>query len=178
MGLDMYLTKSKRVKTITVEQYSEIDNAIPYTTEEYDVQLGLKHLCPQIEGVEQLNSSVRPRGKYATYLSIKEELGYWRKSNQIHNWFVENCQEGIDECQLSEVSREDLEELLELCYKVVNKKSSPEETLPPTGGFFFGSTDVSHPYYMEDIKSTISILEKAIAKTDWEKEIVFYRASW
>ena len=177
MGLDMYLTKTKRVEGITAEQYSEIDNALPYNKEDYNSSLGLKSLCPNVEGVEHLNASVKPRGDYTTYLSIKEELGYWRKSNQIHSWFVENCQDGIDECQSSEVSREDLEELLELCYKVVHKKANPEEILPTTGGFFFGSTAID-AFYMEDIKSTISILERAIAKTDWEKEIVFYRASW
>ena len=26
------------------------------------------------------------------------EIGYWRKSNQIHKWFVDNIQEGVDNC--------------------------------------------------------------------------------
>jgi hypothetical protein len=178
MGLDMYLTKTKRVDSLTIEDYSKVTNELPWDKKDYNAWAGLKGICPDIEGVEELNSEVHESGNYTKYLSLTKEIGYWRKANAIHNWFVENCQDGIDECQLSEVSREDLEDLLENCYKVVNKKSNPEETLPPTGGFFFGNTDVSHPYYMDYIKSTISILEKAIAKTDWEKEIVFYRASW
>ena len=70
-----------------------------------------------------------------------------------------------------------MEDLLENCYKVVHKKSNPKDVLPPSAGFFFGSTEVDE-YYMGDIKETISILEQAIAKTDWEKEIVFYQSSW
>ncbi len=177
MGLDMYLTKTKRVEGITVEQYAEINNSLPWDEKEYDKKGGLKKLCPNIEGVKQLDEVVKVKGGSFTYLSIKEEIGYWRKSNSIHNWFVEKCQYGIDECQLTEVLKEDLEDLLENCYKVVYKKSKPEKVLPPSSGFFFGSTKIDK-YYMDDIKKTISILEQAIAKTDWEKEIVFYQSSW
>lgn len=177
MGLDMYLKKSKRVEGLSVDDYAKVQNELPWTKEEYDFNTGLKGLCPDIEGVEQLDEAVHEAGQYTKYLSLTKEIGYWRKANAVHNWFVENCQDGIDECQLSEVSREDLEDLLEKCYNVVHKKSNPEETLPPTSGFFFGSTEVDQ-YYMDDIKSTISILENAIGRTDWEKEIVFYRASW
>jgi hypothetical protein len=177
MGLDMYLTKTKRVEDLTAEQYAEINNSLPWEEKDYDKKSGLKKLNPEIEGVEQLDESVSLKGNSCKYLTIKEELGYWRKVNSVHNWFVNNCQDGIDECQLAEVSREDLEELLETCYKVVHKTSTPEDALPPSSGFFFGSTSTDG-YYMDDIKKTISILERAIVKTDWEKEIVFYQSSW
>ena len=117
------------------------------------------------------------KGENLASCEVSFECGYWRKSNQIHNWFVEKCQDGIDECQLTEVSKEDLEDLLESCYKIVHKKVNAEEVLPPSSGFFFGSTNIDK-YYMDDIKETISILEQAIAKTDWDKEVVFYQSSW
>jgi hypothetical protein len=178
MGLDMYLKKTKRVESLSVEDYAKVIEELPWDKKDYNAWAGLKGICPDIEGVKELDGEVHETGSNSfRYLSLTKEIGYWRKANAIHSWFVENCQDGIDECQLSEVSREDLEELLENCYKVVNKKSNPEETLPPTAGFFFGSTEIDQ-YYMDDIKSTISILENAIGKTDWEKEIVFYRASW
>lgn len=178
MGLDMYLKKTKRVDSLSVDDYVKVMEELPWEKKEYDFNAGLKGICPDIEGVEKLDGEVHVTGGNTfKYLSLTKEIGYWRKANAVHNWFVENCQDGIDDCQLSEVSREDLEDLLEKCYNVVHKKSNPEETLPPTAGFFFGSTEVDQ-YYMDDIKSTISILENAIGKTDWEKEIVFYRASW
>ena len=33
-----------------------------------------------------------------------EEVAYWRKFNALHNWFVQNCQDGVDECQYAEVT--------------------------------------------------------------------------
>ena len=30
---------------------------------------------------------------------IVEEVGYWRKANQIHNWFVKNVQKDQDDCK-------------------------------------------------------------------------------
>ena len=47
-----------------------------------------------------------------------EEIGYWRKANQIHNWFVENVQNGVDNCEYFIVKKEQLEKLLNLCIQV------------------------------------------------------------
>jgi hypothetical protein len=49
-----------------------------------------------------------------------EEIGYWRKANQIHKWFVDNVQGGEDDCGYhDEVTKEVLENLLETCKKVL-----------------------------------------------------------
>ena len=54
-------------------------------------------------------------------MRIKEEVGYWRKANHIHNWFVENIQNGTDDCNYHrEVTEEDLKELLDVCQKVLD----------------------------------------------------------
>lgn len=45
--------------------------------------------------------------------TITEQVGYWRKANHIHNWFVENVQDGEDDCKEYYVSREKLQKLLE-----------------------------------------------------------------
>ncbi len=37
------------------------------------------------------------------------EVGYWRKANQIHNWFVKNVQGGVDDCGYYGVTKEKLE---------------------------------------------------------------------
>ena len=42
------------------------------------------------------------------------ETGYWRKANHIHQWFVENIQDGNDDCREYYVPRERLKELLEI----------------------------------------------------------------
>lgn len=49
-------------------------------------------------------------------------VGYWRKANQIHQWFVDEVQDGIDECQTSPpIPREKLLELRNLCARILGK---------------------------------------------------------
>jgi hypothetical protein len=102
---------------------------------------------------------------------VIEEVGYWRKANQIHAWFVDRVQEGVDECQKSYVSSKQLAELLMVCRGLFylheqlgdtpEVLSAIEERLPPREGFFFGSTDVNDSFW-EDIKLTIGILEPLV----------------
>lgn len=104
------------------------------------------------------------------------EVGYWRKANHIHNWFVQNVQGGVDECQEVEVTREKMEELLNECKAVVvNPKEGPKH-LPTQSGFFFGSTEYDE-YYMEDIKNTIEILESELQDPD-DGTKYYYQSSW
>lgn len=51
------------------------------------------------------------------------------------------------------------------------------EILPTKSGFFFGSTDYDF-WYFEEIKNTITILDKVLSETDWEHEDVVYCANW
>ena len=47
------------------------------------------------------------------------QVGYWRKANHIHKWFVDEVQEGIDDCGEYEVSHEQLKDLLFLVNEVL-----------------------------------------------------------
>ncbi len=54
---------------------------------------------------------------------IEEEVGYWRKANHIHNWFIRNCAGGDGSLKRSEagivVSREKLRLLRYVCERVI-----------------------------------------------------------
>jgi hypothetical protein len=50
---------------------------------------------------------------------VEEEVMYWRKANHIHNWFVENVQDGIDNCATHYVSPDQLRALLDACERVI-----------------------------------------------------------
>jgi hypothetical protein len=50
---------------------------------------------------------------------IIEQVAYWRKANAIHKWFVDNVQDGKDDCGDYYVSREQLQTLKALCDKVL-----------------------------------------------------------
>jgi hypothetical protein len=107
-------------------------------------------------------------------ISVDFPMGYWRKANQIHNWFVQNVQDGEDNCGSYYVTRDQLEELKELCINVLANKELAEDLLPTGAGFFFGSTTYDE-YYYGDLNDTIGIINKCLeSKFDYFE----YQASW
>ena len=98
---------------------------------------------------------------------------YWRKANAIHGWFVDNCQEGEDDCKEYYVEREQLEELRDLCQAVLNGDEDAE--LEPTEGFFFGSTEKDE-YYLQDMRETVEGLNKVLSLP--QSYEFYYRSSW
>lgn len=50
---------------------------------------------------------------------VEEEVMTWRKANQIHKWFVDNVQNGVDDCQTYDVDWVVLTELLAACNRVI-----------------------------------------------------------
>lgn len=117
------------------------------------------------------------------------EVGYWRKANHIHNWFIQNCADRdecgdpIDDCRPIEITVDKLEELLESCKKVLADHSLASSLLPTQSGFFFGSTEYDE-YYFKDIEDTIEIIEPVLKFAKHKLEIkdyvweVYYQASW
>lgn len=109
---------------------------------------------------------------------IVEDVMYWRKANHIHGWFVENVQQGRDECQESYVELHDLIELRDLCKKVLETKNT--DLLPITSGFFFGSKEVDD-FYWEDTKATIKAIDDIVSEKAPEGALApsfYYQASW
>ena len=150
MGLDMYLSKKTYVK------YWEHNG-----DNNYDVK------------VTKAGEPTKIDPKKVSY--IVEEVGYWRKANQIHQWFVDNVQGGVDDCRDAYVERDKLEQLLNLCKIVSIDKDKAEQLLPTASGFFFGGTGYDEWYY-EQINDTIEILEEALS--DDEADHFEYHSSW
>lgn len=107
-------------------------------------------------------------------ITIQIPIGYWRKANQIHNWFVQNVQDGEDECRPHTFYKDKLEELKKNCEAVLADHELANELLPTGAGFFFGSTDYNE-YYFSDLKDTIEIIDRALAS---ESDIFTYQSSW
>ena len=171
MGLDMYLYKKHYVKNWSHQTPEE-------KTKLTVKKGGKKH--PEINPDK------------VTY--IQEEVGYWRKANAIHVWFVANVQNGVDECQESYVDPTKLKALLQTCIsvrdnsnlitdkegpnkegKVIEDTTFAEDLLPSQSGFFFGGTEYDE-WYLKDIEDTIKILEAEL-KLEHRVEY-YYRASW
>jgi hypothetical protein len=101
---------------------------------------------------------------------ITFSAAYWRKANSIHKWFVDHCQDGIDDCRESYVDTSQLEELRELCKKVLETRDPTP--LPPCEGFFFGSSEIDE-WYWKDLESTIEMLKDLDDTMEYS-----YHSSW
>lgn len=102
-----------------------------------------------------------------------KEIGYWRKANAIHKWFVKNVQKGEDDCRAYFVTTEQLEELLNLVNQVLADPTKGKELLPTQSGFFFGSIEYDKEY-IRDLEDTKKIIEKALQANGG----IYYRSSW
>ena len=108
-------------------------------------------------------------------VEVVATVGYWRKVNAVHNWFVNELAGGKDECQPIYVGREDLVRLREICVRVLHDHSLAEDLLPTGAGFFFGGTEYDE-WYFEGLQDTVSQINEALALPDqWSFE---YQASW
>lgn len=110
------------------------------------------------------------------------EVGYWRKANQVHRWFVENVQDGVDECQEYGITREHIEALKEACMEVlstkVGKLDVAAEVMPTASGFFFGSTEYDE-YYLEDMEHTVHVCDLALELLEkYPIMELSYHSSW
>ena len=108
-------------------------------------------------------------------VNIEEDAGYWRKANAIHKWFVDNVQEGVDDCKEYYVPEEKLKELLSICKEISKNHDKAKELLPTQAGFFFGSTDYDE-WYFKNIDDTIKIIENVFKDNDYSD--IYYQSSW
>jgi hypothetical protein len=155
MGLDMYL-RGKRF----LSQYDDQDKS---TSDE----LTEKFFTPE-KGDSDFAFRVQ---------EVVAELGYWRKANAIHKWFVDNVQDGVDDCGDYYVTREKITELRDVCNKIIEDNSLADLLLPPQVGFFFGSTDIDK-WYMDTIVYTRDLMNKILESNELDGWAIFYHSSW
>jgi hypothetical protein len=107
---------------------------------------------------------------------VGEEVMYWRKANAIHDWFVQNVQNGIDECRPHEVTVDQLVELRQLCSEVLENRNLADGLLPTASGFFFGSTDYD-AWYFDNLSRTVEVLDDLLEESN-EYDLFIYQSSW
>jgi hypothetical protein len=184
MGLDMYLTARSYVKNW---EHTPAEERYTITIKKGGKLVPKKQIDPE----------------KISY--IIQDVGYWRKANAIHKWFVENVQDNQDDCKEYRVSREKLQELLDTVNKVIAaselvagkirngtmyengkamaiiedgrniKDPSVAEELLPTEGGFFFGSTDYNQWYYDDLLNTKSILEVALADPKGE---YYYQSSW
>lgn len=175
MGLDMYLRK----KTYVGANYQHNN---------------VKGIIKLTEGVENKKVAITLN----RVSEITENVAYWRKVNAVHNWFVENIQDGNDNCEEYYLSSDKMKELVELCKTSIEiVKKSPKITkiekdwngkdynyevfnvdeeqidLKTSSSFFFGEVEYT-TYYLDGLEETISQLEPLLL----EEGSFYYQSSW
>lgn len=139
-----------------------------------------------------------------TYIELN--MGYWRKANSIHAFFVNEVQEGEDDCKQYYVGWETLEKLRDICNRILNESIVEEgfikngeslvngewepnlemgkyivntelaEKLLPTQSGFFFGSTDYDEYYIQDLKDTIEIIKECEKYKDNYE--FYYESSW
>lgn len=126
-------------------------------------------------------------------------IGYWRDFNYLHEYIVDNFADGVDECQLIPLTKDDVVKILNHLNKIDDVLSSlnmemrddynyyctcdevPDEiqlplVLVPYDGRLFGQI-VFYKSFVKNIKKSIDIFSMIERELDAE-HCVCYRASW
>ncbi len=158
IGLDMYLDATKYLSP-----YGKVNDS--------KVSVKVRGQTFKVGNGSSIGEAGRLKGIRCTAI-------YWRKANAIHKWFVDNIQEGNDECEPHRVSHDKLIVLKELCEKVLKYRSQAKELLPTQEGFFFGTYEQDEWYWdsltqtVEEIKTVLKMFPE---DDGWELE---YCSSW
>lgn len=182
MGLDMYLTREVYVGAYF--EHRNVKGEIKITVDGKPLDIDLM--------------SIR---------DITEQAAYWRKANHIHKWFVDNVQDGEDNCEKYYVSKETMQSLLDVCNKVIANSHlvsgsihngdsykdgewvanfedgnviedpSVAHELLPVTSGFFFGGQDYDEWYLQDVEYTKSRLE-AILSRENDEGYYYYRSSW
>ncbi|KQX98171.1 hypothetical protein ASD22_11045 [Rhodanobacter sp. Root480] len=99
---------------------------------------------------------------------VTVRVGYWRKFDALHRWFVNNTQEGHDDCRPSFVSVDTLIELEEQLEQVSDDPASASE---------YFTADENETLDEGEVDYTLKVLHhaKRLQAQGWD---ITYRASW
>lgn len=183
MGLDMYLTK--RIFIGANYEHRKITGQISILQDGKPIEINFNKVNYIIESV-----------------------AYWRKANAIHRWFVENVQNGEDDCVDYYVSADKLKTLVDICkqvliesnvvdgtvtneYTYIDEKKVPiteqgktianpevAEKLLPTTSGFFFGSTGYDQYYLQDLQDTIDQLEPCLQNPNLTHDEFYYHSSW
>jgi len=209
MGLDMYLYATKTLSSFKKKEKLYIDYLNTLNEPDVDTAGGLfiskyfdygiaihdvlSNQLPKLDGqVGDITMVTRINGEW----QITTESMYWRKANQLHSWFVKNCQGSIDDCANYIIN---IDSLLSLNNDIklilygtkfpddfensmtwqAGKKSCKlaHDLLPTQNGFFFGGTDYNRHYFW-DLKTTRETLRSILKKATYSNWVFSYHSSW
>lgn len=104
---------------------------------------------------------------------------YWRKANQLRQWFVDNIEElNVDDnCVPVKVTKENLKNLYDDITLVLKDHSCASEIMPTSQGFFFGSNEYDEGYF-STLERTAKFLNELLPKLDLNEYDIEYIDWW
>ena len=136
MGLDMYLNKFPRTTCLSVHDLDTvigIHTAVTLLSENktenihFPSSFANTHFTPeQVTAATKLINAASisyydwDDAHNYPQSSIVTEVGYWRKANAVHDYFVQHVQDGVDDCKYhNEVTKEILTDLRDRCRRII-----------------------------------------------------------
>lgn len=175
-----------RYRCESFEQWGGVsESELPdkYTIEHYRQFYTKKHMY--VDGV----------GQEVCY-SIFDQLAHFVKANQVFNWFIKNVMNGNIDNEYYEVTENHLKSLLDVCNKVkegfnfigtddyygdqYDVDVEIASNLLPTmeeRGYFFGTGNYGR-VYVKQVNEVIDVVKNILETTDFEKETVYFNATW
>lgn len=153
MGLDMYLYLRK----------NDYHSGVRWKPEEE------RKKAKYPRELKTFELSISERNFTSVSTKTDYQIGYWRKSYEIHDWIIQRCGKGIDECQEIYISEENLQYLLDYCNTKIANLSLQK------------SKSESEEIACEEFVYTKELLEKTLNFLETDKGSdyqVIYRASW
>ena len=146
MGLDMYLYGTK---TFSAYDRQIDDEPVTRTTEFQSLLIETNFENAPIDDT-----------LWSSY-TVDYPLAYWCKTNAIQNWFVQNVQNGADDCGKYYVSAEQLAQLSSRVNNTLNDPDKASIYLPTTSGCFFGGLEYDD-WYFDKLKYTQERLDSIL----------------
>lgn len=175
-------------KNLTPNDFWTINNETPEEKRERLLREIPEYLSENKAQYDSAVSLLTPEHIKLAESYSSDEVAYWRKANHIHRWFVDNAQDGEDDCNDYLLIPAKIRELIDVCQRVIDvskdesltqddKEHEYQSLLPRQAGFFFGGTDYDE-HYISSVENTIKQL-KPLVETDLpSNEQYFYSSSW
>lgn len=178
--MELYLERVPRYKDTTIEQIGVINEYLQWRYERTQPKSeARKYSFQEWTGVE---SNSAPKGNalkfYEQYFDVRypawdwqhkcpvhtiaESVAYWYKANHIHTWLERNVPY---DC---EITREQLNRLLSLCFEVRQRPEKASSLLPTKDGEY-------DDYYFQCVDDALAQITGILDTTDFETQMVYYR---
>lgn len=190
MVIISYLYRTPRYENITLK---DIELMAKYFDWQWHNEHKTRHSCDTFRKWCSHDESELPSKEVLDYFkqfsdNLIEEVARIPKTNQIDNWFIKNVMNGTVDKEYHEVTKQQLEELLNECrivlngceqtghYEYIVNQEVAEKHLPIMEKWFYGADEYCSIYAYQ-IAKAMEQIANILRTTDFEKQTIYYQIS-